>query len=224
MTGNTERFIRRLAEHLEPVRPLPPPWIRTGAWLALAVPYVAVVVLVMSPRDDLPSKMLDVRFAIEQAAALATGIAAAVAAFATVVPGYSKLLVLPLLPLALWVGSVGQRCVQDWLGRIVSLQADWVCLPAIILAGALPAFVMAVMLRRGVPLTPRATAALGALAAAALGNVGLRMFHPQDASVTVLVWQCGTVLGLSALAGCIGRCFLYWRAIGADAHGPVVAR
>jgi hypothetical protein len=50
MTKDTGNLIRRLAETIEPVRPLPPPWIRTGVWLVLALPYVALVVLVMSPR------------------------------------------------------------------------------------------------------------------------------------------------------------------------------
>ena len=60
---------------------------------------------------------------------------------------------------------------------------------------------MAVMLRRGAPLTPFATMALGGLAAAALGDFGLRLFHSQDASLMVLVWQFGTVVVLSVLAG-----------------------
>jgi hypothetical protein len=175
----------------------------------------------MSPRDDLPSKMSDVRFVIEQVAALATGITAAMAAFATVVPGHNrKLLVLPLLPLALWLGSLGQGCIQDWsrLGHQgVSLRPDWFCLPAIIFTGSVPAFIMAVMLRRGAPLTPHVTTALGGLAAAGLGNFGLRLFHPQDASVMVLFWQVGAVFIVTALAGWAGGYWLHWRAIVAAA-------
>lgn len=217
MTRNTEELVRRLAEHLEPVRPLPAPWVRTGVWLALAVPYVALVVLVISPRGDLLSQMSDVRFVIEQAAALATGMAAALAAFVTVVPGHNgKVVALPLLPLGLWLGSLGQGCIQAWAQRGPegwALRPDWVCLPAIIVVGAFPAFVMAIMLHRGVPLTPHRTTLLGGLAAAALGNFGLRLFHPQDASVMVLVWQFGTVAFLSALAGCTGRYLLSWQAL-----------
>jgi hypothetical protein len=56
------------------------------------------------------------------------------------------------------------------------------------------------MLRCGPPLTPHTTTALGGLAAAGLGNFGLRLFHPQDAGLTVLVWQVGTVCLLPAIA------------------------
>lgn len=226
MTRDTEGFIRRLAGDMEPVRPLPRPWVRTAAWLALGVPYIALVVVVMSPRADLPSKMSDLRFVIEQVAALATGIAAAVASFATVVPGYSrKLLLMPLLPLAVWLGTLGQGCLQDWIrlgSRGLSLQPDWLCLPNIVLIGAVPAIAMAVMLRRGAPLTPYLTTALGGLAAAGLGNFGLRFVHPQDGDVMVLVWQFGAVFVLSALAACAGPYLLNWHSIAAAGGRPPV--
>jgi hypothetical protein len=217
MTIDTEKLIERLAAAVEPVRPLARPWIRTAAWLLVAIPYVALVVFVVSPRADLVLKASEWRYAIEQLAALATGITAATAAFATVVPGYDrKFLFLPALPLAIWLGSLGDGCVEDWihLGPDgLSLQPDWFCFPAIVLVGAVPAIAMAVMLRRGAPLSPHTTTALGGLAAAGLGNFGLRLFHSQDASLMVLVWQVGTVFVLTAMAAWAGHYLLNWRSI-----------
>ena len=214
---DTRKLIEHLAEVVEPVRPLPRPWVRTAAWLLVAIPYVALVVFVVSPRGDLTSKALEWRYVIEQLAALATGMTAATAAFATVVPGYDrKFLFLPVLPVAIWLGSLGQGCVQDWIHfgpDGLSLQPDWFCFPAIVLVGAVPAIAMAVMLRRGAPLTPHITTALGGLAAAGLGNFGLRLFHSQDASLMVLVWQVGTVFILTATAAWAGRYLLDWRSI-----------
>jgi hypothetical protein len=228
MTTDTEKLIERLAEAAEPVRPLSHPWMRTAAWLLVAIPYVALVVLVVSPRADLLTKALEWRYLVEQLAALATGITAAIAAFATVIPGYDrKFLFLPALPLAIWLGSLGEGCVQDWI-RFgpdgVSLQPDWFCFPAIVLVGAVPAIAIAVMLRRGAPLTPHVTAALGGLAAAGLGNFGLRLFHSQDASLMVLVWQVGTVFILTAMAAWAGRYLLNWRSITATARSNVLIR
>jgi hypothetical protein len=217
MTIHTEKLIERLAEVVEPVRPLARPWVRTAAWLLVAIPYVALVVFVVSPRGDLISKASEWRYVIEQLAALATGITAATAAFATVVPGYDrKLFVLPVAPLAIWLGSLGEGCVQDWLHfgpEGLSLRPDWFCFPSIVLVGAVPAIAMAVMLRRGAPLTPHITAALGGLAAAGLGNFGLRLFHSQDASLMVLVWQVGTVFILTIMAAWAGQYLLNWRSI-----------
>ena len=214
---DTGTLIERLAEGVAPVRPLPRPWVRTAAWLGLAIPYVALVVLVATPRDDLFSKISEPRFLLEQFAALATAITAAAAAFATSIPGFDRRIrFLPMLPLAIWLGSLGEGCVRDLirygLGGVL-LQPDLFCLPAIVLVGAVPAVTMAVMLRRGAPLTPFATTALGGLAAAALGDFGLRLFHAQDASLMVLVWQFGTVFVLSAFAGWVGRYLLSWRSI-----------
>ncbi|MBI3049057.1 MAG: DUF1109 family protein [Acidobacteria bacterium] len=141
------------------------------------------------------------------------------------VPAFFTLVALPLVPLGLWLGSLGQGCIQDLVqfgARNLSLQPDWYCLPAIVVVGTVPALVMAVMLQRGAPLSPHVTTTLGGLAAAALGNVGLRLFHPQDASVMVLLWQFGTVLVLSALAGCTGRHLLSWRAMAADGRRAVI--
>jgi hypothetical protein len=218
---DTDKLIEHLAAVVEPARPLPQPWIRTAAWLLAAIPYVALVVLVVSPREDVISKSSEWRYVVEQLAALATGITAAAAAFATAIPGYNrKALLLPIVPLAIWLGSLGDGCVEDWieLGPAgLSLRPDWLCFPATVLVGAVPAIVIAVMLRRGAPLTPHLTAALGGLAAAGLGNFGLRLFHSQDASLMVLVWQVGSVLILTAIAACGGRYLLSWRSVaGAD--------
>ena len=105
----TSKLIDHLVGAGEPVRPLFPPWRRTATWLMIAIPYVALVVLVVSPRSDLITRILEPRFAIEQLAALATGIAAAAAAFATIIPGFDrKVLLLPAFPAAVWLGSLGE--------------------------------------------------------------------------------------------------------------------
>src|SRR5262249_8316409 len=212
MTVDTEKLIERMAAIVEPVRPLARPWIRTAAWLLVAIPYVALVVSVLSPRADLISKASEWRYMIEQFAALATGITAATAAFATIIPGYDrKFLFVPALPLAIWLATLGDGCVEDWIHfgpDGLSLQPDLFCFPAIVLVGAVPAIAMAIMLRRGAPLTPHITSALGGLAAAGLGNFGLRLFHFPDASLVVLGWQVGTRFILTAMGALGGEILL----------------
>lgn len=219
----TDKLIQRLAEDSWPVRSLPHPSTSTLAWLALSIPYVALVVLVVSPRADLFEKLSDSRFLLEEPAALATGIAAAAAAFATVIPGYSRAVVLlPALPLVVWLGSLGQRSIQAWLrfgSEGLSLEPSWICFPSIVLVGSVPAITLVAMLRRGAPLMPGTTVALGSLAAGGLADFGLRLFHPQDASLTVLVWQFGSVAILTGLAGCVGRNVLSWHSVIGRARG-----
>src|SRR5207245_4576091 len=123
------------------------------AWLAIAVPSALLVVVMASGRGDWVSRLLLPRVVSEEAFALTTGVLAAIAAFASVVPGYNrKVLLLPFVPLALWLGGLGQSSVRERLQLSVhgfSMRSEWVCLPATIMAGAVPAVAMAVMLRRG---------------------------------------------------------------------------
>ncbi|MER9586177.1 DUF1109 domain-containing protein [Mesorhizobium sp. M0276] len=177
-------------------------------WLAISLPSVTVVVILASPRSDLAERLTDARFLIEQAAAFATAIAAAVAAFAMIIPGRDRrLALLPLAPLAVWLGSLGQGWLEAWLraSDALRLTNGWLCLPGIMMVGAVPALTMMGMLRRGVPIAPRVTVVLGAFAAAVLGDVGVRLFHSQDASLMILVWQFESVSLLTALAGWGGR-------------------
>jgi hypothetical protein len=208
MILKTDELIQCLARQARPIRSLPAPWWRAAEWLSIALPAVAVVALLESPRDDLAEKLADIRFLTEQAAVLASSATAAAAAFTMVIPGEDrKLALLPVAPVAVWLGSLGQRSFDDWLGGsgAFRLTVDWACIPGIIAASAVPGLAMIMMLRRGVTLAPRLTVLLGAFAAGAIGDVGLRLFHPQDAGLTVLIWQFGSVMLLSMLAAWAGR-------------------
>jgi hypothetical protein len=154
---------------------------------------------------------------MEQVSALATGLAAAIAAFVSVVPGYGrKWALLPIVPLAVWLASLGPGCMQQWnqfgLAHLPLSHNPW-CVLFIVLFGAFPAAVITIMLRRGAPLTPRLTAALGGLAAAGLANVGVRIEHPEDVTIMLLVWHVGSVMVLSAIAGTAGQYFFNWSSL-----------
>ena len=210
----TDELIGRLAADAQPVRRLWGPWLRTAFWLALALPYVAAVVSGKLLMVGVSQVVADPSFVVEQAATFATAITAAVAAFAGVVPGFDRrVLLLPLAPLALWLASVGHGCVQDWLrlgadGLVI--RPDWECLPPATIIAIVPAAAMIAMLRKGAALNPRLTLAMGALAVAAICNFGMQFFHRGDASVMVLSWHLGSVALLSALGGWLGERVLGW--------------
>mgnify|MGYP001332522177 CR=1 FL=1 len=210
MTPTTDEVIRQLAARATPVRPLAAPWQRAAAWVGVSLAYVAAVWL----WGESPAAPADRRFVIEQGAALLTGITAAIAAFATTVPGYSrKMALLPVVPLAVWMAIVGQTCFQDWAfsPHGWAIAAHWGCLVVTMVTGAVPAVVIAWMLRRGAPLTPGLTMVLGGLAAGGLAHVGARLVHPFDTGVVVLVWHVGTVVALCLLAQRESRRLLVWR-------------
>jgi hypothetical protein len=212
MTRDTAELIHRLTTDSSAVPPLARPWTRAATWCAWSLSYLVLFDLVW-PHPAFGIQP-DRRFIVEQAAALATGLAAAVAAFATVVPGHSRALVLvPVLPLGVWVGSIGQRCAGDWAtsAGAPAILMHWACFPLTVLAGALPAMAIVVMLRRGAPLTPRLTTAVAGIAVAGLSNFGIRFVHPFDASFVVLAWHVIAVFGLSAAAAVFAPHIFSWR-------------
>ena len=158
---DTNELIKGLAADLRPVRPLRPPWARALLWMAIALPYVAVVVWGKLMMVDPTQAATNMRFVIEQAATFATGLTAAAAAFYSVIPGFDRrVLLLPLAPLALWLGCVGHGCMQDWLrlgAEGLAVRPDWDCLPMAAVIGIVPAAAIVPMLRRGAPLRPRLT-------------------------------------------------------------------
>src|SRR5215470_278527 len=110
----TNEFIRQLAAGAAPVQRLPAPWIRMVLWLAVALPVMAVAMLFFSMQVDLARAVRDPQFLVEEGATLATALAAGIAAFCSIIPGYSrKVLLLPLIPLAIWLTSLGEGCVRD---------------------------------------------------------------------------------------------------------------
>ena len=196
----TDELIEYLVRDAHSIRSLPAPWWRAVEWLAIALPAIAVAVALQAPRDDLAENLFDFHFLTGQAAAFASAVTAAAAAFVIVIPGRDRrAALLPLALAAVWLGILGQ---EAWLkGLDASRLTDgWVCFPEMIIAGAIPALTMVVMLRRGVPLAPRVTMLFAIFASAALASVGLRLVHPQDADFVASVWQFGSVLMLSVLA------------------------
>lgn len=209
----TEQLIRSLARDAEPVGRLSHPAWRTMAWALLSVAYVALVVAAVGVRPDITEKLQDPRFVIEVAAALLTSVMAAAAAFCAGCPGrplWERFAPLPFL--IVWLASLGEGCWRQWVqisaeGR---LQFDLMCLGAIFALGLLPAMLIFAMIRRGAPIAPMSTTGLATLAATALAATALRLFHPQDVSLMLLVWQFGSVIFLAGAGFFLGHRVLHW--------------
>jgi hypothetical protein len=211
---NTDDLIAQLAEDAAPVRPLRAPLLRGLIWLVVALPPVLLVVALHGVQKSPAMVFGDTRAVIEALAMVATAVTAAVAAFASEVPGVQRRwLWLPLLPLAVWVASVGEGCLAE-IGTAgasgLSLGSDG-CLTPALLAGIVPAGVMLAMVRRGAPIAPVTTLALAGLAVAAVVNFGVMLFHVGDVSLSVLVWHGGAIAVVAAVAALGGRRVLRWR-------------
>jgi hypothetical protein len=214
MAMRSEDLIKALATDAVPVRRLASPMARLGVWLTASAAYAAVIVAVMGVRPDLPLRLTDPRFAMELSATFMTSVLAAAAAFCAGCPGrpiWERFAPLPAL--ALWFFSLGEGCWQSLAhagAQGLRFHLDFVCFPSILLVSIVPATLILVMIRHGAPIAPVSSTALATLAAAALGATALRLFHEQDASAMILVWQFGSVALLACLGALAGHQILPW--------------
>lgn len=208
----TDLLAETLVAGLTPVRRISPPSRRLVWWLAISVPAVGLVAWVFGLRPDLLHHLGKSDFLFYEAAALLTGIVGAYAAFCAGLPDQPSWKTwLPIVPLALWVGTLGQQCLGVLL-RLgptgLTFTSDAMCLPAIAIGGLVPAITMIALLRRSRLFRATPACLCGALAAAAFSAAALRLYHTEDAALMVFVWQLGSAALFTLLAGVMGRLLL----------------
>jgi hypothetical protein len=212
MPMSTERLIDHLVADAAPVRRLKPPAVRAFLWLAAVGALVAVAVYLFADFDTFLRRARDSKLAVELGATLATGIAAAFAAFQLSLPDRSpKWILLPLLPLAIWIAASGYSCYRHWLsfgpqGWEIGESAH--CFGFILAAGIPLGASLLLLLRRAAPLAPLPVAAAGGLAAAGIAASVLQFFHPFDVTFMDLgihMAAVAIVVAVASLAGWTAR-------------------
>jgi hypothetical protein len=210
----TPDLIDALVECATPVRRLRPPLVRAGLWLVLAAFILVLLAIGHGVRTDLAERLNQPVFAVSIAAALATGILAAVAAFVVSLPDRSLWwLLLPAPALAVWVGTIGYGCLTDWVGigpDGVHLGETLRCFATLVLTSVPLAIALAVMLRYAALLRPGAVTLAGALAVAAITSSALSLFHDLDATMMILIWNLGTAALITGLGSVFGRRMFRW--------------
>jgi len=208
VTG-TRELIDALVECATPVRRLRPPLVRAMLWLAFAGLVVALIAVGHGLRADLTLRLHEPAFAITTAAALATGILSAIAAFMVSLPDRSRRwLMLPMPTLAVWISTIGYGCFADWVSigpEGVRFGEELRCLSILVLTSVPLVIALAVMLRYAAMLRAGAVATTGGLAIAAITASALPLFHNHDATMMILVWNLGTALLITGITSVLGR-------------------
>jgi hypothetical protein len=197
----TEELIRALGAQLQPVQPLRPPVARALLWLMAIAVLATPLVLQLADLAVFTARNQDVRFALELAATLLTGIVAVVAAFHLSIPGRSeRWLYAPLAPLAVWLGSSGVGCLRNGLGHL-----NFDCLYFVLAVSAPLAVILFALLRAAKPIAPLRVALMGSLGVAAIAAFLLQFFHPFDVTVIDLGIHAATMLLIMGAAATFGR-------------------
>jgi hypothetical protein len=210
----TDDLIDRLGRNVTVAKPLPAPGVRTAVWMVWAVSSLVVFAVMMFATMSSAGVMPTPLYVVQQGAALVTGVMAARAAFASIIPGSNdRLWTMPATGAGVWGLSLLWAGVLDLqasgtLG--VTSQSDWPCVASIALGGLVVGAPLVWMLRRGAPLTPRVTAFLGALAALSVVNIEACLTRPHAFALTVLLWHGGTIAAIAALCALMGRRWFRW--------------
>lgn len=212
----TSDWIDSLVADAKPVRRLRPPALRALCWLMLAALTLALVAVGHGVRPDLTAKLHQPVFAAGLAAALMTGILAAMASFMASVPGRSRRwLLLPAPALAAWISTIGYGCLTDWVSvgpEGLSLGETARCFATLALTSIPLSLLMLFMLRYITRLSPAPVAMMGSLAVAAMTAVALSLFHPLDATALILFWNFGVAALFLTFSGLYGKRLLEWLA------------
>lgn len=210
----TPDLIESLVANAEPVRRLRSPVARAAGWLLFAALMLALLAVAQGVRPDLELRLQQPVFVIGVAAALATGVLAAIASFMVSVPDRSRgWLLLPLPALAVWVSTIGYGCLTAWVSigpEGVSLGEAARCFATLVLVGAPLSLALLVMLRYAALLAPTPVAITGNLAVAAMTATALSLFHELDASAMIMIWNLGIAALLVTLGGVFGRRMFSW--------------
>ena len=210
----TPQLIDALVARATPVRPLRAPFTRAALWLGLAGIVLALLAVVHGVRTDLVEHLRQPVFLVSLAAALATGILAAVTTFVISLPDRSQWWILvPAPALAIWLSTVGYGCLTDWVSmgpEGIRLGETALCFATLLLTSVPLSLAMLVMLRYAVVLRTRLVTLTGALAVAAMTSFALSLDHDLDATVMILVWTLGTTALIAGTGGLLGRRMFLW--------------
>ncbi len=207
MHRQLDDVIDSLVADCRPVRPLRPPLVRAGLWLAFSMGLVLAITLLRGARPGVALDLERPETLLGFAAALLTAATAAIATFHVGVPGRSRAwALLPLPALLIWLGSLGWGCLTDWIRRGpdgLALGHSVECLEAIVITSLPLGLILMIMVRHAGLVRPRMTAVLGTLSVSALASAGVTFFHDADTAMMVLIWHMGTI-GLLTLASWLG--------------------
>lgn len=197
-----------LAAKAEPVRRIRPPILRAAMWIGFATVIVTMLGISHGLRPDLVQRFHDPIFAIRVAAALLTGMLAAIAAFLISLPDRSaRCILLPLPGLVIWLSTISYGCLMDWvkLGPDdASVQRAMDCAATLVLVSVPLSLAMCLMMRSVKFLRSTETILCGALGVTGVTATALSLFHEIDATILILLWNLGTA-GLLLIVGSMLR-------------------
>ena len=205
----TNDVINTLVRGLQPVSPLPLTPVRLRRWMMFSAAVGAATVAVIGRRGDLATAVFAQLFQAHVAFLILAAVSSAAAALALSIPGE---------PVRSWRRAAPAVALGAWLawlaGELMPLAAaggahwpaaGWGCVAKAFAIGVTPGLLLAIMVGRSAPGDVHGTVTFVALAAAAVGALGVELTCPLDGPMHLLLWHAGPVMVVVLLAALFGR-------------------
>jgi hypothetical protein len=209
----TEELIRVLAA--DGVRPVVP--VTRKLWRALALGVlasIALFLLLLHPRADIPRAIFTVRFDFKLVFALSVAVAAALFLRENARPFVPErwrwpLIVGPILLVAGVIVELATQPVTAWETRLVGHNAVH-CLSLIPVLSLPLAICLFTALRHAAPMKPALAGATAGLVASGVGSMLYALTCPDDSPLFVATWYSIAILLVTSVAAGVGRRLLRW--------------
>jgi len=190
---DTIELIRTLANTVRPVRVIRPPLIRAAGWLLAALAVMLILVIEHGLRPDISTQLRNPSFVVGAVTSFLTGALAALSCLVASLPDRSRSwLLLPLLPLAAWLASLGYGCLTDWVSYDAgSMRFGSVvrCFATVLLLSLPLSASIFVMLRHVARLRPALVTLAAGLAVAGMTSTAMSLLYRLDATIMNLTWN-----------------------------------
>ena len=205
----TKDVIDSLVQELEPVAPLDLSPVRLWRWLAASAVVAGTTVALLGRRGDLGAALFSQPFQAHALFLILAAISSAGAALALAIPGepvHSWRRAAPAVALGAWLAWLaGELMPLAAAGGALWPQTGWGCVAKAFAIGVTPGLLLAMMVRRGAPGDVRGAAIFAALAAGAVGALGVELTCPLNGPMHLLLWHAGPVMVVVLLAAFFGR-------------------
>lgn len=208
---NTDDLIKDLTDGLEPVKCLPHPLICSLRWVAFAVSYMILVIIVLGTRGDISFKVNEPVYLFELGLVTAMSLSAALSSLWLRIPdirGQKWVVAVPISlfgVLSLWVG------LHAYYGIEGVPEVHWhKCFKEAVLFGFVPALAIAFLSARGRTTHPLIMGLMNVLSVGGLGYIGLRITCASENIEHICVYHIMPYILLGLVIGIIRKRIYRW--------------
>lgn len=208
--GNTENLINKLAQDTAAIKPARHPFMLSAQWMAAAVAYLVLSLLISGLRPDLMSKFDEAWFLAEIIALLGIFIATSFSAALLSFPDLHQMRRIALAPVILFALFAG-ILFSSWQNSPASQSVhSFQCTLDITLLSLLPAVWIFYAMRKFASTHYRLAGCIALLFSFSIGAIWLRLHEVNDSIIHVIQWHYLPMIVFGFVGLWLGKIILKW--------------